>query len=59
MGAGKMAELAARHLIAHGAEKIIVSNRTHQRAVNLAEDFGGQAVPFDRYMIRPTMPISS
>src|SRR5215813_10196598 len=46
VGAGKMAELAARHLIAHGAKNIIVSNRTHERAVELAESFGGQAVPF-------------
>src|SRR5689334_17328881 len=48
VGAGKMAELAARHLIAHGAKKIVVSNRTHERAVELAESFGGSAVPFDQ-----------
>jgi glutamyl-tRNA reductase len=48
VGAGKMAELAARHLIAHGAKNIIISNRTHERAVELADSFGGQAVPFDR-----------
>src|SRR5450432_3721029 len=47
VGAGKMAELAARHLVAHGAKNIIVSNRTHARAVELAEGFGGRAVPFD------------
>jgi glutamyl-tRNA reductase len=48
VGAGKMAELAARHLIGHGAGKIVISNRTHERAVQLAEAFGGEAVPFDR-----------
>lgn len=48
VGAGKMAELAARHLIAHGAKNIIVSNRTYERAVELAESFGGRAVPFDQ-----------
>jgi glutamyl-tRNA reductase len=48
VGAGKMAELAARHLIANGARKIIFSNRTHERAVHLAEAFGGVAVPFER-----------
>lgn len=48
IGAGKMAELAARHLIGRGAGKIIISNRTHERAVQLAEAFGGEAVPFDR-----------
>jgi len=48
IGAGKMAELAARHLIAHGTEKIMVSNRTYERAVNLAEVFGGEAIPYER-----------
>jgi len=48
VGAGKMAELAARHLIAHGAKNIIISNRTYERAVELADTFGGQAVPYDR-----------
>jgi glutamyl-tRNA reductase len=48
VGAGKMCELAARHLLAHGAGRILVSNRTYERAVSLAERFGGQAVPFDR-----------
>ena len=48
VGAGKMAELAARHLMARGAGKIMVCNRTYERAVELAEAFGGQAVPFDR-----------
>ena len=48
LGGGKMAELAARHLMARGAGKIMISNRTYERAVELAEAFGGQAVPFDR-----------
>lgn len=48
IGAGKMAELAARHLISHGAGKIIISNRTYDRAVSLAEAFGGQAVAFEK-----------
>jgi glutamyl-tRNA reductase len=48
VGGGKMAELAARHLMAHGAGKIMVCNRTLERAQELAEAFGGQAVPFDR-----------
>src|SRR5262244_1067662 len=48
VGAGKMAELAARHLIARGAGRIMISNRTHERAVELADAFGGQAVPFEQ-----------
>jgi glutamyl-tRNA reductase len=48
VGAGKMSELAARHLLAHGAEKIYVSNRTYDRAVALARKFNGDAIPFDQ-----------
>jgi glutamyl-tRNA reductase len=48
VGAGKMAELAARHLVSHGAENILVCNRTHERALQLAEAFGGEAVPYER-----------
>jgi glutamyl-tRNA reductase len=48
VGAGKMCELAARHLIAHGAKKIYVGNRTFDRAAALAAKFDGEAIPFDR-----------
>ena len=46
VGAGKMSELAARHLIAAGATSILVANRTPERAQLLAEQFHGLAVPF-------------
>ncbi len=46
VGAGKMSELAARHLIAQGASQILVANRTPERAQRLAADFHGLAVPF-------------
>jgi len=48
VGAGKMSELTVKHLAASGAERIAVTNRTYERAVELAGKFGGQAVPFDR-----------
>ena len=48
VGAGKMCELSARHLLAHGAEKIYVSNRTYDRAAALAKKFNGEAIPFDQ-----------
>jgi len=48
VGAGKMSELAARHLLAHGAASIFVANRTYDRAVTLAKKFNGQALPFDQ-----------
>jgi len=47
VGAGKMSELAARHLMAHGCASIFVSNRTYERAVGLAHKFNGQAIQFD------------
>jgi glutamyl-tRNA reductase len=48
VGAGKMCELAARHLLAHGAGSIFVYNRTLERAQNLARKFNGQALPWDQ-----------
>jgi glutamyl-tRNA reductase len=47
VGAGKMSEQAARHLVAQGAGAVLVANRTHERAAQMAERFGGQAVRFD------------
>lgn len=47
IGAGKMTELAARHLIAHGAGTIFVANRTYDRAVQVAKKFNGQAMRFE------------
>lgn len=47
VGAGEMAELAAKHLVSHGVTKIIVANRSFDRAVNVAESFGGKPVFFE------------
>jgi glutamyl-tRNA reductase len=47
IGAGKMSELTAKHLHANGAEQILVTNRTHERAIELADKFQGKAVPFN------------
>ena len=49
VGAGEMAELAARHLHGKGIGKLIFANRNHDRALEFARDFGGAAVPFDRF----------
>ena len=48
VGAGKMCELSARHLLAHGAKKIYVGNRTYERAIAMAKKFNGEAIPFER-----------
>jgi glutamyl-tRNA reductase len=47
LGAGKMSELAARHLVEQGAFPIYVVNRTWARAQELARSLAGTAVPFD------------
>jgi glutamyl-tRNA reductase len=49
VGAGEMAKLAARHLIAHGVKHVRITTRTPQHAVDLASKFGGTAVPFDQF----------
>ncbi|HXZ80478.1 MAG TPA: glutamyl-tRNA reductase [Terriglobales bacterium] len=46
VGAGKMCELAARHLLASGIATIYVVNRTHERALEMARRFDGQALQF-------------
>jgi glutamyl-tRNA reductase len=45
LGAGDVAEGLGRALVAAGAGDVVVANRTHARAVALAEKLGGRAVP--------------
>ena len=51
VGAGKMSELAARHLIQQGASTVLIANRTESRARQLAADLDTsiptQIIPFD------------
>jgi glutamyl-tRNA reductase len=46
IGAGEMCELAAQHLVRAGVKRILVTNRTWERAMELAERFHGEALPF-------------
>jgi glutamyl-tRNA reductase len=48
VGAGKMSELAARHLVQQGAGAILVTNRTLERARRMAEAFQGKTIPFEQ-----------
>lgn len=43
IGAGETGELTAKHLYANGADRVIVVNRTYERAAQLAEKFNGIA----------------
>jgi len=47
IGAGEMCELAAKHLVSGGIEKVLVTNRTYERAVDLAQEFKGEPIPFE------------
>jgi len=49
IGAGETSEKTARALLSRGAHSIIVSNRSHERAVALAAELGGRAVHFDNW----------
>lgn len=49
VGAGEMAKLAARHLIAQGVRHVRITTRTPQHAIDLADKFGGTPVPFDQF----------
>lgn len=48
IGAGEMAELAAKHLCGAGVAEVLVANRTLERAKNLAREFGGHAMTLDQ-----------
>jgi glutamyl-tRNA reductase len=47
IGAGDTAELTAKALAAKGVETVFVANRRYDRAIGLAQRFGGAAVRFD------------
>ncbi len=49
LGAGETAEMTAKALQLRGAKAIFVSNRTYERAHNLAELLGGKAIHFDEW----------
>lgn len=51
-GAGKMSELAARHLHRSGCDRILVTNRTRERAVEMAALFGGEVIDYDAWKPR-------
>jgi len=47
LGAGKMSELTAKHLVCNGVASVLVANRTYERAQELAERFEGEAIRYD------------
>lgn len=47
LGAGKMSELTAKHLVSNGVGSVLVANRTFERAAELAEKFSGEAIRYE------------
>jgi glutamyl-tRNA reductase len=48
VGAGEMAELAAKNLVDNGVGHLLVVNRSQGRAASLARQFGGEALGWER-----------
>jgi len=62
IGASKMGELTAKHLKRNGVSSVLVTNRTFEHAVELAQVFEGAAVSFEHFtdhMDRADIVISS
>jgi len=62
IGAGEMAELAVQHLVEAGVRRVVVTNRTRERADAFAERFGADAVPFEGFashLVEPDIVICS
>ena len=47
IGAGDTSEKTARALLSRGAGSIVVTNRSHDKALALAAELGGRAISFD------------
>ncbi len=47
VGAGEMGELALKHLVSSGVREVLVVNRTFEKAIEMAREFGGSAVKYD------------
>ncbi|HMF75390.1 MAG TPA: glutamyl-tRNA reductase [Bryobacteraceae bacterium] len=52
VGAGKMSEGAAKHLMRAGAAEILLTNRTPERAQELANLFSGEVVRYELFLQR-------
>ncbi|MBZ4643057.1 MAG: Glutamyl-tRNA reductase [Deferribacteraceae bacterium] len=62
IGAGEMCELAAKHLSSTDINSIVITNRTFEKAENLAREVSGIAKPFENlkeYLMDADIVISS
>jgi glutamyl-tRNA reductase len=49
LGAGEMAELAARHLRGYGVARLLIANRTIEKAESLAVELQGEVIDFGHF----------
>jgi glutamyl-tRNA reductase len=62
IGAGEMAELAAKHLMGQGIERLFVANRSFDRAMEVADQFNGKAIlleEMEHYLLEVDIVITS
>jgi glutamyl-tRNA reductase len=62
IGAGEMAELSARHLLNAGVSRVLLANRTEDRAGRLAAELGAETVNFaelSKYLVEADVIICS
>ncbi|PMH41800.1 glutamyl-tRNA reductase [Vibrio sp. 10N.286.49.B3] len=62
VGAGETIELVAKHLSSNGCTKMIVANRTRERALGLAQEFGAEVISLSeipQHLQRADIVISS
>ena len=62
IGAGEMSELTAQHLVKNNVSKVIVANRTYERAVDIAKKFNGIPLAYDAdlsFLVEADIVISS
>jgi len=52
LGAGEMSRVTAKSLVSRGAKSVVVSNRSYDRAVELANEMEGEAIRFDDWQQR-------
>lgn len=50
LGAGEMAELAARHFVSNGVPSVAIANRSYERSLELAKEFNGVPVKFEDFV---------
>jgi glutamyl-tRNA reductase len=49
IGAGKMSGLALKHLKSAGIQTFYLCNRTEQKALQMARQYGGEVIPFSNF----------